>query len=111
MAVHFVVTVAVCTRDRVTDLALCLDALIDFDYPALDLLVVDNAPDTDATARLVCHYHSRVRYLCEPRPGLDWARNRAVHEARGDILAFTDDDAVVDRGWVTALVRIFVEDS
>ena len=105
------VTVAVCTRDRVTDLALCLDALMDLDYPALDLLVVDNAPDTEATARLVATYSSRVRYFCEPRPGLDWARNRAVHEARGEILAFTDDDTVVDRGWVTALARIFVEDS
>lgn len=105
------VTVAVCTRDRVTDLALCLDALMDLDYPSLDLLVVDNAPSTDATARLVATRYPRVRYVREPRPGLDWARNRAVHEARGEILAFTDDDVVVDRGWVTALARVFSEDS
>jgi glycosyltransferase involved in cell wall biosynthesis len=43
-------------------------------------------------------------------PGLDWARNRAIQEARGEILAFTDDDAIVDPGWVTALVRVFAED-
>ena len=105
------VTVAVCTRDRVADLALCLDALMGLDYPALDLLVVDNAPSTDATARLVGTRYPRVRYFCESRPGLDCARNRAVREARGEIIAFTDDDTVVDRGWVTAVVGIFCQDA
>jgi O-antigen biosynthesis protein len=104
------VTVAVCTRDRAADLALCLDALVALDYPALDLLVVDNAPSSDATARLVGDRFPTVRYVREPRPGLNWARNRALHEARGEIVAFTDDDAVVDRGWVTALVAVFVQD-
>jgi len=104
------VTVAVCTRDRATDLALCLDALMDLDYPALDLLVVDNAPDTEATARLVATYSSRVRYFCEPRPGLDWARNHAAREARGDIVAYTDDDVSVDPGWVKAIADAFEEE-
>ena len=104
------VTVAVCTRDRATELTVCLDALMELDYPALDLVVIDNAPSTDATARLLAARYPRARYVCEPRPGLDWARNRAIQEARGEILAFTDDDAVVDRGWVTALVRVFTED-
>jgi O-antigen biosynthesis protein len=104
------VTVAVCTRNRPADLGRCLDALMQLDYPALDVLVVDNAPDGDATARLVAGRYPRVRHVCEPRPGLDWARNRAIQEARGEILAFTDDDAIVDPGWVTALVRVFAED-
>jgi len=105
------VTVAVCTRDRATDLKRCLDALADLDYPSLELLVVDNAPSTDATERLVRTRYPHVRYLREPRPGLDWARNRAIAEARGEIIAYTDDDAVVDPGWVTAIVRIFAEDA
>src|SRR6185436_19973542 len=62
------VTVAVCTRNRPDDLAHCLDALMQLDYPALDLLVVDNAPDGDATARLVAGRSPRVRRVCEPRP-------------------------------------------
>src|SRR5687767_4598309 len=71
------VTVAVCTRDRTEDLARCLEALVDLDYPELDLLVVDNAPASDATERLVRSRDGRVRYVREPRPGLDWARSRA----------------------------------
>lgn len=102
------VTVAVCTRDRTANLALCLDALNRLDYPNLDILVVDNAPSNDATECLVKEYPN-VRYICEPRPGLDWARNRAIIEARGEIIAYTDDDVVVDSGWVRAIATVFAE--
>ncbi|MBM4201407.1 MAG: glycosyltransferase family 2 protein, partial [Gammaproteobacteria bacterium] len=103
------VTVAVCTRDRADDLARCLDALLQLDYPNLDLLVVDNAPSDTGTAELVKGRYPGVRYVCEPRPGLDWARNRAILEARGEILAYTDDDVVVDPLWVKSLAQVFAE--
>jgi GT2 family glycosyltransferase len=105
------VTVAVCTRDRSAQLAECLDALMSIDHPRerLDLLVVDNAPADSSTRDLVTRY-PRARYVCEPRPGLDWARNRAVREARGDIIAFTDDDVSVDAGWVSAIAAAFDEE-
>jgi len=102
-------TVAVCTRDRTADLARCLDALVQLDYPQLDLLVIDNAPQTDATQRLVRERYPAVRYVCELRPGLDWARNRAIGEARGDIIAFTDDDCVVHPQWARAIATAFQE--
>lgn len=103
------VTVAVCTRDRTEDLALCLVALRDLDYPNLEILIVDNAPTTDATEQLVHSSYPEVRYVREERPGLDWARNRAIVEARGEIIAYTDDDVIVDPGWVRAIARIFAE--
>jgi O-antigen biosynthesis protein len=103
------VTVAVCTRDRTAHLAGCLDSLLRLDYPALDLLVVDNAPSDPATARLVVERYPQVRYVCEPRPGLNWARNRAIAEARGEIIAYTDDDVVVDPGWARALAHVFAQ--
>ena len=88
----------------------CLDALCRLDYPALDLVVVDNAPRDTTTARLVHGRYPQLRYVCEPRPGLNWARNRAIAEARGEIIAYTDDDVVVDRGWVRALAQVFAEE-
>jgi O-antigen biosynthesis protein len=105
------VTVAVCTRDRTAQLAECLAALDALDYPALDLLVIDNAPSSRATADLVRARYPQVRYVCEARPGLNWARNRAIAEARGEIIAYTDDDVVVDRGWVRALAGVFAEEA
>jgi GT2 family glycosyltransferase len=103
------VTVAVCTRDRPDDLARCLDALQRLDYPGLEILVVDNAPATAATEQLAAA-RAGVRYVREPRPGLDHARNRALAEARGELLAFTDDDVVPDPSWVTALAGVFRQD-
>lgn len=108
------VTVAVCTRDRREDLKRCLEAIARLDYPTLEILVVDNAPQSEATKELVqTHYpqvrYPQVRYVREPRPGLDWARNRAILEAKGEIIAYTDDDVVVDPGWVKGLARVFAE--
>ena len=103
------VTVALCTRNGADNLALCLDALSCVDYPNLDILVVDNASDSDATKQLVQNHYSHVRYAYEPRPGLNWARNRAIVEAQGEIIAYTDDDVVVDPNWINALVRVFNE--
>ncbi len=101
------VTIAVCTRDRVTDLQLCLEAISRLDYPNLDILVVDNAPSNDATEKLLSTTFPQIRYIPEPRPGLSWARNRAIVESRGEIIAYTDDDVSVDPGWIRALVKAF----
>jgi glycosyltransferase involved in cell wall biosynthesis len=81
------------------------------EYPAdlLDIVIVDNAPADDSTRALVARY-PRMRYLCEPRPGLDVARNCAARAARGDIVAYTDDDVSVDPHWVTALAAAFEEE-
>jgi GT2 family glycosyltransferase len=103
------VTVAVCTRDRPEDMKLCLEAISQLDYPHLEVLVIDNAPATEGTKDLVDAHYPQVRYVREPRPGLDWARNRAILEAKGEIIAYTDDDVAVDPGWVKGLARVFAE--
>jgi glycosyltransferase involved in cell wall biosynthesis len=99
------VTVAVCTRDRSDDLDRCLTALQLLPADGQEILVVDSASRTDATTR-VCDAHG-VRYVREERPGLDRARNRALIEAQTPIVAFTDDDAAPDPGWLRALCRHF----
>ncbi|MEP6934499.1 MAG: glycosyltransferase [Nitrospirota bacterium] len=104
------VTVAVCTKDRAEDLSVCLPSLASLSYPELDVLIIDNAPSTPATEQLVREHYPQFRYICEPRPGLDWARNRAIAESPSEIIAFTDDDVVVDAHWVSALSARFAED-
>jgi cellulose synthase/poly-beta-1,6-N-acetylglucosamine synthase-like glycosyltransferase len=99
-------TVAICTRDRPDDLERCLAALVAMPDDGQEILVVDNAPSTDATRQLVAR-HPKVRYVCEKRPGLNVARNRALREARHEIVAFTDDDAAPDRLWLRTLLRNF----
>lgn len=101
------ISVVVCTRDRQEQLARCLRSLASMSYPSFEVVVVDNAPTSDAT-RLVAS-SAGVRYASEPAPGLDRARNRGLAEASYDILAYTDDDVEVDRGWLAGLAHGFAD--
>ncbi len=49
------------------------------------------------------------RYVSEPLPGHSHARNRGVQESLGEIIAFTDDDVVVDPYWIEQIVQKFRE--
>ncbi|NCC31225.1 MAG: glycosyltransferase, partial [Chloroflexia bacterium] len=98
-------SVVVCTRERPESLARCLGSLQHLDYPVYEVVVVDNASRDQATAAVV--ERAGVRYVYEPRPGLDWARNRGWNEATYDLIAYTDDDVVVDPGWLRGLAHSF----
>jgi GT2 family glycosyltransferase len=105
------VTVVVATRERQALLATCLDALAELDYPNYDVVVVDNAPVTDQTERLIADTYPHVRYVREDQPGLAAAHNCGLRAATGSILAFTDDDVKVDRRWLAEIVRAFQADT
>ncbi|MGD8790651.1 MAG: glycosyltransferase, partial [Burkholderiales bacterium] len=102
------ISVVICTRDRTEQLRTCLDTIRHLDYPDFEVVVIDNAPTTDATERLVRELPG-VRYVREDRPGLDWARNRGIDEAMHELITFTDDDTFVDKHWLTALAEAFAE--
>jgi GT2 family glycosyltransferase len=99
-------TVAICTRDRPEDLRKCLEALHGLPDDGQELLVVDNCPSNDSTRHSVEQF-SGVRYVREDQLGLNNARNRALQEARHEIVAFADDDTRPDPDWLRALVRNF----
>ena len=99
-------TIAICTRNRTDDLKLCLHALMKLPDRGQEILVIDNAPSTDDTKKLVAEFPS-VRYILEERKGLDIARNRAVVEASNEIIVFTDDDALPDPRWLEKITRHF----
>ncbi len=98
------VSVVVCTRDRPIDLKSCLESILNIDPAPGETIVIDNAPASELTRHVVGEF-SGVRYVQEPRPGLDWARNRGLLESKGEIVAFTDDDVIVDTRWIGELVR------
>ncbi|MDT5075605.1 MAG: hypothetical protein QOJ80_242 [Mycobacterium sp.] len=106
------ITVVVATRERPESLRSCLNALLDMEYPRYDIVVVDNDPDTADTSELLAHYFSEsVHYVRENRRGLASAHNRGLVEAQGEIVAFVDDDVIVDRHWLTAIAEGFAADS
>jgi glycosyltransferase involved in cell wall biosynthesis len=103
------VTIAICTHDRPALLERALESVVRQATAPDEVLVVDNAAPDGATRALVEGRFPGVRYVIEPVPGLDFARNRALTEARGDILAFLDDDAVAAPEWADALRRNFAD--
>lgn len=103
-------SVVVATRDRPDRLAECLAALARQDHPSFEVIVVDNAPATNATADLLesgVTGLADLRYAREDCPGTSRARNRGLHLANGEFVAFLDDDAVPDPSWLAETARGF----
>jgi len=109
------VTAVICTRNRADWARRALESLVaqDLDHDRFDVLVVDNGStdDTAAMAQAVAGLHANVRWCSEPEAGLSRARNRAIDEARGDILAFLDDDAVAYPSWARLHLEAFETDT
>jgi glycosyltransferase involved in cell wall biosynthesis len=107
-------TIAICTKDRPEGVERLLESLTRQQcdqrsgIAGMEILVIDNAPSNERTRELSAR-HPAVRYVREPRPGLNFARNRAVREANGELLAFLDDDVTVDQHWSVGLANAWTE--
>ena len=99
-------SVVICTRDRPHFIETCLQSLQSLIQPPEEIIVVDNAPSSDATRQIVARMPG-IKYVLEPRPGLDFARNAGLAHSTGEILAYTDDDVNVCPDWALHLRRAF----
>jgi glycosyltransferase involved in cell wall biosynthesis len=90
---------------RPEHLRACLTALLQLDYPDFEVIVVDNhrGPERDGLLADVVAGLDGVRTVREPVPGTSAARNAGARAARGEVIAFTDDDVRVDPGWLRAI--------
>lgn len=103
------VSVIICTRNRPEQLERCLRSLQNLSHPPHEIIVVDNAPSSDATQQLVAKI-PEVKYVLEPRPGLSVARNTGIRHSTGNIIAFTDDDTIVHPDWIARIAQSFTGD-
>lgn len=106
------VSVCICTYNRCASLLEALHSLREMRAPArvrFEVLVVDNN-SSDGTAEALERLEPGtlpLRYVLEPQQGLSHARNRAISETTGRVIAFLDDDVIVDADWLAALVEAF----
>jgi glycosyltransferase involved in cell wall biosynthesis len=101
-------TVVICTRDHPDLLRRCLDSVVAVRSSWAKIVVVDNASRTNETRQVVAA-HRDVLYVFESRPGLDFARNRALLAAASDWIAYIDDDVVIDPGYFDGLAAAWAE--
>lgn len=105
-------TVVIATRERPERLAECLASVLSGELVPERVVVVDNAPSTTRTAELVAELAAtepRLRYVREDRPGLARAHNAALPHVLTPLVAFTDDDVLVDPRWLSRLVAGFAD--
>lgn len=101
------------TGGRVAQLDRCLRSLVPNVPRDTEIVVVDNRPAAGETRELLSGWRARddrIRYLAEERPGSSVARNRGIASTRCEFVAFTDDDVIVDRGWLEGLLGPFARD-
>jgi len=110
------ITVVLCTYNRHQSLHTALNSVAASVLPESvewEVLVVDNN-STDQTRKVAqefCNRHpGRFRYLFEAQPGKSYALNSGIREARGNILAFMDDDVTVHPNWLHNLTAALSKD-
>ena len=111
------VSVVVCTADRKAKLKALLASLADLAVPpacSAELILVNNMPAIDiatVVGEVASNIPMSIKLVSEAAPGLAGARNRGLSQSRGEIIAFTDDDCVVDRDWLVRIWGCFTNDS
>lgn len=107
-------TVIICTYNRAKYIGNLLESIAknDLEKAAYEIVLVDNNC-TDNT-RVICeafaesHKDVNFRYVVEPEQGLSAARNKGIKEAKGDILVYVDDDALVDTWYLRTVAEYMV---
>jgi GT2 family glycosyltransferase len=99
------VSVVVCSYNGAATISSCLDGLLRLEYPDYEVIVIDDG-STDATAAIARSFG--VRVISTANRGLSNARNLGLLVARGEIIAYTDDDARPEPHWLTYLADAFL---
>ena len=104
---NYLITVIICTYNRCDLLKSVMETLIDQKLPPdyYELIIVDNNSN-DSTKEFVQKFTVQnskynIRYILEPNQGLSHARNRGWKEAKGEYVAYTDDDCKIPPEWLT----------
>jgi len=90
-------------------LAGCLESLCNqnISRDQYEIIVVDNN-SKDNTSQIVSDFihFGNLIYVLETSPGLSYARNRGLKEAKGEYIAYIDDDARADKKWLGTALQV-----
>ncbi|MGZ3512119.1 MAG: glycosyltransferase family 2 protein, partial [Candidatus Binataceae bacterium] len=101
------VSVVICAYNAERTMLPCLESLRRLKYPNYEIVIVDDG-SRDRTAEIAMQF-PEFRLIRQPNKGLSVARNVGLYAARGEIVAYTDSDCVVDPDWLTLMVRAMAD--
>ena len=107
------ISIIICTYNREKYIRPLLESIVKNDYPTTDyeIVLVDNncTDNTHGVCEQFAAAHKEVafRYVIEPEQGLSAARNKGIKEAKGDIIIYVDDDALVDSDYIRQYAEHF----
>lgn len=103
------ISVVICTLNRADLLRTALESVAAQDLPseAFETIVVDNGSNDGTRAVAEGFAALSVRYLLEPVLGLCQARNAGWRSARGEFVAYLDDDAIAEPSWLAQILATF----
>jgi|RhiMetdeSRZDD1v2_1073273.scaffolds.fasta_scaffold89715_2 GT2 family glycosyltransferase len=99
------ISVVVCSYNGARTIRDCCEGLVRLEYPNFEVIVVNDG-STDATPEIVSEYDFRL--ISTANRGLSNARNTGWQEAKGEIVAYIDDDAYPDPHWLTYIATAFM---
>lgn len=100
------ISVVIAVKNEIKTIKKCLDSVLALDYPDFEVIVVDNN-STDYTFGALETYGDKIKILSNTIPGPSASRNMAIKAAKGKYIAFTDGDCIVDKNWLTELMKGF----
>ena len=99
------ISIVIPAKNAAKTIAKCLSSLKALDYPSYEIIIIDDG-STDATEEIVKSF-SGVTLLKSGGAGPSKARNIGIDKATGEYIAFTDSDCVVDKQWLSELLKGF----
>jgi GT2 family glycosyltransferase len=104
------VSIVISTRNRGDHMVATLNSALRNNHPSFEVILVDQSTNPD-TARAVAVFQTdpRFRYVQSATQGASAGRNIGVAQARGEIVAFTDDDCLIPADWLSVLQETFLE--
>lgn len=107
------ISVIITTFNRAKIIAMCLDSLVDQNFPKSDyeiIVVNNNSPDnTDEVMKKYIEEHpdTNIKYYSTTKRGQVYARQTGILESKNEILSFTDDDGILCKDWLKEISKVF----
>ncbi len=101
------VSVIIAVKDSQDTIRAAIGSVLGLEYPGFDVIVVDDG-SKDLTPVIIREFGDKIRVISHPTPrGPAFSRNEAVRSSGADIVAFTDGDCIVEKNWLSELVKGF----